>query len=55
MSGKICGIVFGYLDTYPEAMLEFISNGKIPSNIREKAIDLIDLADRYDLQVSNFL
>merc|ERR1719186_583595 len=33
-----------------EAMLEFISKGGIPDNIEEKAIDLIDLADRYDLQ-----
>jgi len=33
-----------------EAMLEFISNGMIPRDIEEKAIDLIVLANRYDLQ-----
>ena len=37
-----------------EAMLEFISKGVVPRNIENKAIDLIDLADRYDLQVSPF-
>merc|ERR1719508_720257 len=33
-----------------EAMLEFISTGHVPDDIQEKAIDLIDLADSYDLQ-----
>merc|ERR1712096_269167 len=33
-----------------EAMLEFMSKGVVPSDIEEKAIDLIDLADRYNLQ-----
>ena len=35
-----------------EAMLEYISKAIVPQDIKEKAIDLIDLADRYDLQVS---
>jgi len=33
-----------------ESMLDFISNGAVPDDIEEKAIDLIYLADRYDLQ-----
>merc|ERR1719186_697400 len=31
-------------------MLDFISNGDVPQHIAEKAIDLIALANRYDLQ-----
>ena len=36
-----------------EAMLEYISKAIVPQDIKEKAIDLIDLADKYDLQVSS--
>jgi len=33
-----------------EAMLEFMAKGVVPRDIEEKAIDLIALADKYDLQ-----
>merc|ERR1719508_584077 len=33
-----------------EAMLDFIYTGRVPDDIQEKAIDLINLADSYDLQ-----
>jgi len=39
-----------FLPEIVQAMLEFMSTGDIPEGMKDKALDLIRLADKYDLQ-----